>query len=100
MAKKPMTKNDMIDKIAKDAGISKSAAKAALESFVEMCRKEVKVGRPFRVAGLGTFSLKKSKARKGVNPATGEPIKIKAKKRMAFKPSSQVKELLNPQRKK
>jgi DNA-binding protein HU-beta len=51
------------------------------------------------VAGLGTFDLKKTKARKGVNPATGEAIKIKAKKRMAFKPSSQVKELLNPSKK-
>jgi|Deesub1362A_J573_1020465.scaffolds.fasta_scaffold01546_6 DNA-binding protein HU-beta len=100
MAKKPMTKMDMINKIAKDAGISKAAARAALESFVEMCVKEVKVGRPFRVAGLGTFSLKKTKARKGVNPATGEPIKIKAKKRMAFKPSAVVKELFNPTRKK
>ncbi len=100
MAKKPMTKADMINQIAKDAGIAKTAAKAALESFITACVKEVKVGRPFRVAGLGTFSLKKSKARKGVNPATGEPIKIKATKRMAFKPSSQVKALLNPQRKK
>ncbi|WP_052515499.1 HU family DNA-binding protein [Dethiosulfatarculus sandiegensis] len=96
MAKKPMTKTDMIDVIAKTAGIPKTAAKASLESFVAMCRKEIKANRPFRVAGLGTFALKKTKARKGVNPATGEPIKIKAKKRMAFKPSSQVKELLNP----
>lgn len=95
MAKKPMTKADMIAHMAKVANISKAAAKLALEAFVDACRKEVKVGRPFRVAGLGTFSLKKSKARKGVNPATGEPIKIKAKKRMAFKMSSQVKELLN-----
>jgi DNA-binding protein HU-beta len=93
--KKPMTKADMIDKLAKDAGVSKAAAKAALESFVDAARKEVKANRAFRVAGLGTFSLKKSKARKGVNPATGEPIKIKAKKRMAFKMSSQVKDLLN-----
>lgn len=99
MAKKPMTKSDMIDKIAKDAGIPKTAAKVALESFVDMCVKEVKVGRPFRVAALGTFALKKSKARKGVNPATGEAIKIAAKKRMAFKPSSQVKELFNPPKK-
>ncbi len=96
MAKKPMTKTDMIDRIAKDAGISKVAAKAALESFVKTCVHEVKLNRPFRVAGLGTFVLKKSKARKGVNPATGEAIKIKAKKRMAFKPSAQVKALLNP----
>ena len=100
MAKQPMTKTDMIDQIAKDAGIPKTAAKAALESFVEMCRKEVKVGRPFRVAGLGTFMKKRSKARKGVNPATGEAIKITAKNRMAFKPSGQVKDLLNPVRKK
>ena len=100
MPKKPMTKNDMIDQIAKDAGIPKTAAKTALETFVAMCSKEVKQNRPFRVAGLGTFQLKKTKARKGVNPATGEPIKIKAKKRMAFKPSSQVKTLLNPAKKK
>ena len=99
MAKKPMTKQDMIDQIAKDADIPKVAAKSALESFVDMAVKEVKAGRPFRVAGLGTFDLKKTKARKGVNPATGEAIKIKAKKRMAFKPSSQVKELLNPSKK-
>jgi DNA-binding protein HU-beta len=98
MAKKPMTKSDMIAKISKDADISKAAAKAAMESFVEMVVKEVKVGRPFRVTGLGTFALKKSKARKGVNPSTGEPIKIKAKKRMAFKAGAQVKNLLNPKK--
>ncbi len=96
MAKKPMTKSDMIDGIAKDADISKVAAKAALESFVGTLVQEVKLNRPFRVAGLGTFALKKSKARKGVNPATGESIKIKAKKRMAFKAGAQVKDLLNP----
>lgn len=98
MAKKPMTKADMINKIAKDTKISKVQAKTALETFVEMCQKEVKVGRPFRVSGLGSFILKKNKARKGVNPATGEQIKIKASKRMAFKPSSQVKDLLNPKK--
>ncbi len=96
MAKKPMTKTDMIDQMAADAQVPKTAAKAALESLVGMIQKEVKVGRPFRLAGLGTFELKKSKARKGVNPATGEPIKIKAKKRMAFKASQQVKDQLNP----
>jgi DNA-binding protein HU-beta len=96
MAAKPMTKNEMVEKIAKDADISKAAAKAALESFIGACVGEVKAGRAFRVAGLGTFSLKKSKARKGVNPSTGESIKIKASKRMAFKAGTQVKDILNP----
>ncbi|WP_052514851.1 HU family DNA-binding protein [Dethiosulfatarculus sandiegensis] len=95
MADKPMTKAEMIDRIANDASISKAAAKAALEAFIEMCREEVKADRPFRVAGLGTFVMRESKARKGVNPATGEPIDIKAQKRMAFKMSSVVKDMLN-----
>ena len=95
-AKKAMTKIEMVDQIAKDASIPKTAARAALDSFVGMCAKEVKAGRSLRVAGLGTFSMKKTKARKGMNPKTGEAIKISAKKRMAFKPSSQIREMLNP----
>lgn len=95
-AKKALTKVEMIDQIAKDASIAKTAARAALDSFVAMCAKEIKAGRTMRVAGLGTFSLKKTKARKGMNPKTGEAIKISAKKRMAFKPSSQIKAMLNP----
>jgi DNA-binding protein HU-beta len=95
-AKKAMTKIEMVDQIAKDADIPKTAARAALDSFVSMCAKEVKAGRSLRVAGLGTFSMKKTKARKGMNPKTGEAIKISAKKRMAFKPSSQIREMLNP----
>ena len=99
MAKNQMTKAEMIDQIAKEAGISKTQSKAAIDSFIGMCSKEVKGGRSFRVSGLGTFSLKKNKARKGRNPQTGEVIKIKASKSMGFKPSSQIKALLNPKKK-
>ncbi len=95
MGTKAMTKAEMVSKIAAAAGISKAAAKAALEAFVQICREEVKAGRPFRVAGLGTFLLRQTAPRKGVNPATGQPIQIKATKRMAFKMSSQVKQMLN-----
>jgi len=62
---------------------------------IKVCRSEVKAGRPFRLAGLGTFNLRKSKARQGRNPATGAPIKIAASKRMAFTASSVVKSMLN-----
>jgi DNA-binding protein HU-beta len=94
--KKALTKVEIVDQIAKDASIPKTVARVALDSFVSLCAKEIKAGRPLRVSGLGTFSLKKTKARKGMNPKTGEPIKISAKKRMAFKPSSQIRDLLNP----
>lgn len=94
-----LTKIAMIDQLSVEVQVSKVQAKAMLEALVAMCCKEVKAGRPFRVAGLGTFSLVKSKARKGVNPKTGEPLKIAARKRMVFKAGTQVKELLNPKKK-
>lgn len=95
MAKKPMTKAEIVAGMAGAAGITAKQAEAVLTSLIGLCRDEVKKGRPFRVAGLGTFSLKKSKARQGRNPATGEPIKIPASRRMAFSASSKVKGLLN-----
>lgn len=97
-AKTAMTKLEIVDQLAKEVQITKIQAKAALELFVAMCCKEVKAGRPFRVSGLGTFALAKTKARKGVNPKTGEALKIGARKRMAFKASAQVKDMLNPKK--
>jgi DNA-binding protein HU-beta len=96
MAKGPMTKKDIVAALAQEAGISQPQAQAALESLLDACKQEVKAGRAFRLPGLGTFTLKQSKARQGVNPATGEKIKIKASKRMGFKAGSQVDALLNP----
>ena len=99
MAKKPMTRKEIVAALAKEAGINLTQADAVLGSLVETCRQEVKSGNPFRLAGLGTFSLKHSAARNGVNPATGEPIAIPARNRMAFKSSPTVAELMNPGRK-
>lgn len=95
-AKKQLTKVEIIDHLAKNAAISKVAAKTVLESFVDLCVREVKAGRSLRVSGLGIFSLKKAKARKGINPRTGEALKIPAKKRMSFKSSAQIQAILNP----
>jgi len=98
MAKGPMTKKDIITALAQEAGITQPQAQAALESLIDACRQEVKAGQPFRLPGLGTFAMKQSKARQGVNPATGEKITIKASKRMTFKAGSQVNALLNPEK--
>lgn len=93
---KLMTKAEIVSGMAKAAGITAKQAQVVLESLIAACRNEVKSGRPFRVAGLGTFNLRKSKARQGRNPATGAPIKIAASKRMAFTASSAIKSMLNP----
>jgi len=75
-----MTKAELVEKAAKDAGISKAAAAKALDSFIDGVVKSVKKGNKVAFVGFGTFSISKRKARTGRNPQTGEPIKIPARK--------------------
>ena len=75
-----MTKAELLEKAAKDAGISKAAAAKALDSFIDGVVKSVKKGNKVAFVGFGTFSISKRKARTGRNPQTGEPIKIPARK--------------------
>lgn len=90
-----MTKAELIDKMAKDAEISKAAAGKALASFMEGIEKSVKKGVNVTLVGFGTFKLAKRKARKGRNPKTGEAIKIKASKSMTFSAGKAIKDALN-----
>ncbi len=75
-----MTKAELIEKMAKDADVSKAAAGKALDSLIEGILKSVKKGNKVALVGFGTFALSKRKARKGRNPRTGETISIKAAK--------------------
>ena len=79
-----MTKADLIDKMAKEADISKAAAGKALDSLIDGVKKTLKKGDKVSLVGFGTFSVSKRKARKGRNPQTGETIKIKATKAPKF----------------
>lgn len=87
-----MTKAELVEKMADDAGISKVAASSALNSFMDgvtkaLKKKEGKV----TLVGFGTFSKVRRKARKGRNPQTGEPIKIKACNVVKFRPGKKLK---------
>jgi DNA-binding protein HU-beta len=75
-----MTKADLIDKMAKDAGITKAAAGEALDSVIDGIVKAVKKGGKVALVGFGTFSVSKRKARTGRNPQTGATMKIPARK--------------------
>jgi len=85
-----MTKAELITKISEDAGITKVAANAALDSFMESVAKTLKKGDRLTLVGFGTFSVSKRAARKGRNPSTGAEIKIKAKKVAKFKASKDL----------
>lgn len=81
-----MTKAELIEKMAKDAGISKVAAGQALDSFTSSVTKALKKkDGKVTLVGFGTFSKVRRKARKGRNPQTGDPIKIKARNVVKFK---------------
>lgn len=86
-----MSKAELVEKMAKDANISKAAAGKTLNSFVSNVTKALKKEGKVTLVGFGTFSVAKRKARKGRNPQTGEEIKIKARKVVRFKPGVTLK---------
>ena len=70
----------------------KKQANALLEDFVGIITKHLKKGARIRMSGLGILQVRKRAARMGRNPATGEAIKIKASKKVAFRASKELKE--------
>lgn len=88
-----MTKAEMIEKMAKDAKISKAAAGEALNSFMDGVTKALKKRNgKVTLVGFGTFKKVYRKTRKGRNPQTGEKMKIKGRNTVTFKPGKTLKE--------
>ena len=94
MAKKtkPMTKAEMIDALAKDTGFTKVCIEDTYNAILALTAKETKKAGAFTLPGLGKFAVVQRKARKGRNPATGEEMKIPAKKAVKFTVSKVVKD--------
>jgi DNA-binding protein HU-beta len=87
-----MNKAELIDAVAKDGKISKKDAAAAIDAMVNTVTNALKKGDKVTLVGFGTWEAKKRAARKGVNPRTGEAIKIKATKVVSFKPGAALKQ--------
>ena len=80
-----MTKEQLVEKMAKEAGISKRAANDAYKTFLSSVTMALKKGQKVSFVGFGTFSTTKRKARTGRNPKTGAAIKIPAARVPKFK---------------
>jgi DNA-binding protein HU-beta len=85
-----MNKAELITKISDDAGVTKTQANSALDSFIEAVTKTLKGGGKVTLVGFGTFSVAKRQARNGRNPQTGAVIKIKAKRVAKFKAGKEL----------
>lgn len=93
-----MTKKELIAKIAADAGITKTAAEKALNSFTANVTTSLKKGAKVTLVGFGTFTVAKRSARKGRNPQTGKIINMNEAKVPKFRVGKSLKAALSSPR--
>ena len=89
-----MNKADLIEQMAKETKLPKTACKDWLESFIKTVETSLKKNKSVVLTGFGTFSVMKRKARIGVNPATGKKMTIPARKVPKFKAGKQLKDMI------
>jgi nucleoid DNA-binding protein len=86
-----MNKEQLIERVATKAGLSKKDASAALDAILDGITGALKKGEKVTLVGFGTFTVRRRKAREGRNPQTGEKIKIPARKVPAFTAGKELK---------
>jgi DNA-binding protein HU-beta len=91
-----MTQTQIVKELAETTGVGNKVAKQLLEKFAEMAVRETKKKGVFVMPGIGRLVRVERKARTGRNPATGESIKIPAKKVVKFRIAKAVKDAIVP----
>jgi DNA-binding protein HU-beta len=94
-----MNKSQLIAAVSSDSGLSKADTARAIESLLDTVTRTLKKGDEVSITGFGKFSVVNRKARQGVNPRTGERVKIKASKAPKFSAGATLKQAVGPKRK-
>ena len=89
-----MNKAALIEQMAKDTKMPKSACKRCLESFIKTVESVLRKNKSVVLTGFGTFTVMKRRERVGVNPATGERMRIPARKVPKFKAGIKLRDLI------
>jgi DNA-binding protein HU-beta len=87
-----MNKAEIIARIAKDAGLTKSDALRAVDALIDNITRALRKGEKVTLVGFGSFAVTKRKARAGRNPQTGEPLKIPARRAPRFAAGKELKD--------
>ena len=90
-----MNKTDLVNGMAEHAGITKAAAKKALDSLLNDIQGALKQGKRVSLVGFGSWSVSRRAAREGRDPRTGKPIQIKAKNVVKFKAGLDLSDAVN-----
>jgi len=99
MARKPLTKSQVVSHFAEKFEVSKKTAVAIVEEVAALAIAETKKAGVFTLPGVGKLVLSRRKARKGFNPATGERINIPAKTVVKMRVAKACKEAIVPPKK-
>ena len=89
-----MTKNELVEKVAKKASLTKRAAADSVNQTFDLIRDALIRGEKVVVTGFGTFLIRSRAARRGRNPQTGETIQIPQKKTPGFAAGKTLKRLI------
>ena len=89
------TTNEIADAIASEHGLTKTQAKAVVDSVFKQIVEAAATGAETNIPGFGKFRVKEAAEREGRNPATGAAMTIAASKKLAFAPAKAVKDALN-----
>jgi len=100
MAEKRMTQTQLVKKLAEAAGVTNKVAKQIVDIYAATAIAETKKNGVFVMPGIGRLVKVERKARVGRNPATGQPIKIPAKKVVKFRVAKACKDAIVPPKKK
>ena len=90
-AGKTVTASALLQSVADHLGMKKSEAKALTEGYLDVVKAYVMKGAKVKIGDIGMIMIRARKARMGRNPQTGEPVKIKASKKLAFRQSAVMK---------
>ena len=90
-----MKKTELIDLISEKSGVAKKTVEEVFNATFDAITDQLENGDSVKVARFGVFSVRETKERQGVNPATGDKITIPAGKKFSFKASKNIKEKLN-----
>lgn len=90
-----LTKADLIHKVYEQHQLTKAQAAETVELFLDIAKKSLQEGDGLLISGFGKFNIKQKQARRGRNPQTGEEMILAPRKVVTFKPSGQLRKLVN-----
>jgi integration host factor subunit beta len=94
-AKEAMTKADLIEEVSRLAELTRKDSEVIVETIFDSVVRSLRVGDKIEIRGFGSFRTRQRKPRVGRNPKTGDRVEVPAKKIPFFKPSKELKDLIN-----